>query len=843
MPTRIEIELTSVSPDGSWTWRAAGAREPRGVLDGSILPGGASIGDQLRVETEHDMEGIRVLSVVPGKEKDARQDVLDLLPSNDSFEPVTQQLVRGSRSDDRTGRGQRSRGDRGDRGPRGDRPPLGDRPPRGDRTAGGPRGDRGAERRDGAERRERPDRRGADRDRGPGEGTRAEGGEPRRGPRPSRPHFTPPPEVPQRPKPKRLRPGTQHRADVLASLPEEQRPIAELAAQGLAAVRQRLREDNKRLKADGKPEMPEAAVLKMAEDLLPRLRVAEWLDRADAAVRQMQHLDLRDLRSVVAAADDPSVARDEATRQLAVDLKAALVTKQEEELALWLADVEAALDVGRVVRALRLSSQPPKAGVPFPATLAARLGEATTASLQPLDAPDRWIAVLEAAAFSPIRTHVTPAAVPEGRSDQLLATVKRLGPLLPQIAKLFGVDIPPNAHVPKPLRPTTRKEAAGGSGKAAGAPARTPRRAPDRPKKPAATAETPAGAASEQVAASDGDTSDDAAPTAVDPRVEAAAASVDASDDAASTAASAPDGTATGGGDTCDDAAGTSVSAPDEAATSAGDASDDAAPTSAASPPDAPSTGGGDTSADAAPTVPTATAAPAEAGAAGGDTSDDVAPNAAAPDEAGAAGGNTSDNAAPTAAAPDEAGTGGVDISDDAAPTAAAPAEAGAAGSSTSDDAKPAAAAPAEAGTGGVEISDDAAPTAAAPAEAGAAGSGTSDDVAPTAAAPAEAGTGGVDIFDDAAPTAAAPDEAGTGGVDISDDAAPTAAAPDEAGTGGVDISDDADPAVAALDEAPAAGGTTSGDGEPTAGASDKAGAARVDISDDAAPDGASPSA
>ena len=276
----------------------------------------------------------------------------------------------------------------------------GPRRPRRDRPDG--------ERRDRRDRPPRDDkaRRAASRaaDRRPGDGDRE-----RRGPRPEggddrrrqRPHFTPPPELPQRPKPKRLRPGKQHRTDVLASTPEEQRPIAELALQGMAAVRQRLREDNARMKAEGKPEMPESAVMKMAEEMLPRLRVADWLDRAEAAQRQLEHLDLRDLRSVVAASDDPLVARDESTRELAASLKAALVTKQDEELALWLADVEAALDVGRVVRALRLSSVPPKAGVPFPGALATRLAEATTASLQPIDGPDRWAAVLEAAAFSP----------------------------------------------------------------------------------------------------------------------------------------------------------------------------------------------------------------------------------------------------------------------------------------------------------------------------------------------------------------------------------------------------------------------------------------------------------
>jgi hypothetical protein len=244
---------------------------------------------------------------------------------------------------------------------------------------------------------------------------------------------------------------------VLAALPEEQRPIAELALQGIAAVRQRLREDNARLKSEGKPQMPEAGVLRIAEELIPRLRVADWLDRADAARRQLEHLDLRDLRSVVASADDPLVARDESTRALAAELKAALAAKQEEELSLWLADVEAALDVGRVVRALRLSSVPPKAGVPFPGALATRLAEATTAALQPTDGPDRWSAVLEAAAFSPVRTLVAPTAPAEQRSDELLATVRRLGPLLPQVAVLYEIEVPAGAAVPKPLRPTSRR--------------------------------------------------------------------------------------------------------------------------------------------------------------------------------------------------------------------------------------------------------------------------------------------------------------------------------------------------------------------------------------------------
>jgi hypothetical protein len=65
---RIEIELTSARPDGSWTWRAAGARQPRGVLDGGLLPSGAKAGDVLKAEADFEIEGISIVSVTAPKE-------------------------------------------------------------------------------------------------------------------------------------------------------------------------------------------------------------------------------------------------------------------------------------------------------------------------------------------------------------------------------------------------------------------------------------------------------------------------------------------------------------------------------------------------------------------------------------------------------------------------------------------------------------------------------------------------------------------------------------------------------------------------------------------------------
>ena len=392
MSRRIEIELTSSRPDGTWTWRAAGAREPKGVLEGAVLPSSSKVGDVVKVEADFDVDGISILSVVAGKERVDKTNRLELLASDKPFKPVIETKA-----------------------------PRSERPRRDDKRRG------------------RPDApAGADAD-----------GKKRRGP------FTPPPELPQRPKAKRLKPGRVHRNEVLASLPEAQRAIAERVLQGgIPAVRAAVVEQNKVLAAEGKEVIPADGLVTMAENLLPKLRVAEWLDRADAAADDIDTLDLRDLRSVVTSGDDPAIARDESTREIAAKLKAGLAARQEKDHAEWLSDIDAAINVGRVVRALKLSSQPPKAGARFPAELAARLASAASSALE-VDAPaDRWVAMLEAAAFSPIRGQLDAAALPAVVAPELLACVTRLAPAIPKLAAKFGVVVAPGAAMPRPLRPT-----------------------------------------------------------------------------------------------------------------------------------------------------------------------------------------------------------------------------------------------------------------------------------------------------------------------------------------------------------------------------------------------------
>jgi hypothetical protein len=415
MSRRLDIELTSNRQDGTWTWRAAGAKSPKGVVNGSLLSSNAKTGDVLKVEADFDIDGISVLSVVNMREKGQRGNVLELLASEKSFTPVTQKLADKPKSDRKGGRDAKGKRD-------GDSRPA--RPPR----------DPNAPRRPAST---RPD------------GTTG------RPARPSRPHFTAPPEMPKRPTAKRLKPKHVHRTAVLETLPVEQRGVAERALEGgIKAVRDAVKIQNDQLRKDGKPEVPSDGLISMAQNLLPKLRVADWLDKAEAAKSDLATLDLRDLRSVVVASEDPMVMRDETTRALAAELKTALKERQDSAQTLWLSDITDALKVGRTVRALKMTSEPPKAGQPFPSELGAKLAQAATAGLTTETAPDRWIALLEALAFSPIRGQVKLTTLPQQPSEALLATVKRLSSLLPQIASLFGIEVSPGVSAPRPLRPT-----------------------------------------------------------------------------------------------------------------------------------------------------------------------------------------------------------------------------------------------------------------------------------------------------------------------------------------------------------------------------------------------------
>jgi len=397
MSRRIEVELTSDKGDGTLTWRAAGAREPRGVVDASLLPEGVAVGDTVKADADYDMDGVTIVAVLPPAEK-ARTDA-------DRIEVI---------------------------GP----PPP---PPR----------DYAAE----SARRERKPRDRKGRDRGEGRERR---------PRPERPPRPEKPKLPPRPKPPRLKAGRAHRQALLDSLPEEQKPVAEQVLKGgIPAVREAIEEQNAAAKAAGQPEINGEPLVAMAESLLPRARVAEWRDRAEAAIEQIDTVDLRDLRSVVTKAE--SAARDDESRDLAERLRAGLATRLEREQGEWLAEIAELLADDRVVRALNVSSRPPKAGTPLPSDLAERLAQAASAALNDQVGAKRWGTVLEALALSPVRQHVEPASIPGSPSDELLEAVKRVSMQVPAIAARFGIE-PAPAPRSRPHRPRQPRSASTSSG-------------------------------------------------------------------------------------------------------------------------------------------------------------------------------------------------------------------------------------------------------------------------------------------------------------------------------------------------------------------------------------------
>jgi hypothetical protein len=399
--SRIDVELTSERPDGTWTWRAAGARQPKGVLDGSLLPGKAKVGDVIRAEADFDIEGITVTAVLPPRSERREPQRIEILgpPPEERRPPAKPAETRHPKA-------------RGPERPRRPRPADGE-----------PR----VPSRDG-DRRRHPEQRPSRRE------TAA--------------RRPPAPRPPTRPKPKKLRPGRAHRDVVLAELPPEQHPIAvQVLRGGIPAVRAALEEQNAKARKEGLPEAPGEAVLAIAERLLPRLRVAEWLDRADAAMAEPDDLALRDLRSVVVSAAD--VARDPATRELATRLREILERRTAAERQEWLDDISGSLDAGRVVRSLRLSSRPPQPGDHLPPELTTRLAEAAGTAMTADGGTERWATVLDAVAYSSVRRSVTPAGVPPEPGDELLAAVRKHAGRVPDIAKLFGVEPPADRGGPK----------------------------------------------------------------------------------------------------------------------------------------------------------------------------------------------------------------------------------------------------------------------------------------------------------------------------------------------------------------------------------------------------------
>lgn len=463
MAHRIEVELTSRQSDGTWTWRAAGARQPKGVLDGSILYEGAKVGDVVRADAEFEIDGITVSSVMaprPGRSQPARLEIKG--PSRPEQPGVTSSLLPNTKRASQRPEGGRDRRDRTerrepDRARRGRSAATGSRPPasgRG-RPSVNERPRRGTPADDGAgdDRRTRPK----------AAPDRPTGGQPVGGRRPEYHQRTPSHADDRRTGSKRFHPASTHRDALVASLAPEEQPIAEQVLRGgLPAVRQAVQAERQRARTEGRPEVHAEPLLAMAEQLLPRLKAADWLDRAEAAAARIDEISLRDLRSVVAGADSGGGGnRDEAGRLLAATLRDALSRRLATLRERWVEQISAALGEAHLVEALRLVGRPPDPGCRFPADLAVRLGETVGAAMNPDTAPDKWSALLTAVAESPIRRSVKPVGLPARPNVPLVEAAKRAAGRVPALAGLLGLAMPPPPGPRRPPPPNTRRSPPG----------------------------------------------------------------------------------------------------------------------------------------------------------------------------------------------------------------------------------------------------------------------------------------------------------------------------------------------------------------------------------------------
>ncbi len=395
MAQRIEIQLTAHVADDQWSWRAAGAREPRGVVANALVPDGSKEGDVLKAEIERSLDGIEITSLIAptaakGAEKPA--STIELLGSGRQQTGVSWSLApKAKRS------GPRRDGDRPSRGRDGER----------SKSSRGPeRGERGGSSSSG---RGRPSSGGGARPEGRGR-----------------------PQVPAQ--------STEHRNALLASLDSAQLAIAEqLFRGGIPAVRQAIDEQNAQARSEGRPPASTEAIMGIAEGLVPLTTLAAWKDRAHTAQVAGKETRLRDLRAVVASSR--SVNLDDEGKTMAKALRESLDQRVKSLSDDWVARITTALDEHKVVDALKVASRSPEHSTRLPAEVATRLAlEAGEAMTKETD-PRLWMALLDAVIDAPVRRIVKPQGIPPEADVEIAA--RNAAGLVPALASLLGLRIPP----------------------------------------------------------------------------------------------------------------------------------------------------------------------------------------------------------------------------------------------------------------------------------------------------------------------------------------------------------------------------------------------------------------
>ncbi|MFZ0665993.1 MAG: hypothetical protein WAM97_09565 [Acidimicrobiales bacterium] len=189
----------------------------------------------------------------------------------------------------------------------------------------------------------------------------------------------------------------------------------------------------------------------MADELLPKMNLASWMDRAVAARAADRDCPIRELRAVVAAAS--TVNLDDEGRELQATLRKSLDQRITALRESWLGRIGKGLDEGRIVDALLAASKAPEHSMRLPAELAVRLSDAAGSAMNAEIDEEGWLKILRAVVDSPVRRTVKPVALPVGESENVRNAARNAAGSVPQLARLLGLPIPPPPGPRRPPRP------------------------------------------------------------------------------------------------------------------------------------------------------------------------------------------------------------------------------------------------------------------------------------------------------------------------------------------------------------------------------------------------------